>query len=129
MRISDWSSDVCSSDLNGVVRTLQATTQALRLKGHILEFVSPCDFRSIPCPTYPEIRLALTRTKVVGQAIEAFAPDCIHIATEGPLGLAARRWGLEKRYRFQTAYHTPFPAYISALTTPNRTTSCRERMC
>src|SRR3546814_578144 len=108
--------DAWLPQVNGVVRTLQATTQALRLKGHILEFVSPCDFRSIPCPTYPEIRLALTRTKVVGQAIEAFAPDCIHIATEGPLGVAARRWCLEKRYRFTTAYHTQFPDYISART-------------
>ena len=78
--------------------------------------ISPDLFRSIPCPTYGEIRLALATRRAVGARIEAFAPDSLHIATEGPLGLAARRWCLARGYRFTTAYHTQFPQYLAKRT-------------
>jgi len=108
--------DAWAPQVNGVVRTLQAVTAELRRKGHEVGLVSPDQFLSLPCPTYPEIRLALAGTGAVGKAIEAFDPDCIHLATEGPLGVAARRWCLGKGYRFTTAYHTQFPDYLAART-------------
>lgn len=77
-------------------------------------FVTPDRFRSIPCPTYPEIRLALRPGRRLARLIEAAQPCAIHIATEGPLGWAARRYCLKRRVPFTTAYHTKFPEYIQA---------------
>lgn len=76
--------------------------------------VTPGDFRSIPCPTYPEIRLALRPGRKVARLIEQAQPCAIHIATEGPLGWAARRYCLRRGLPFTTAYHTKFPEYIQA---------------
>lgn len=106
--------DAWEPQVNGVVRTLQATVAELRAGGHEVEIVSPDLFRSIPCPTYGEIRLAFAGRRAVGRRIRAFAPQAIHISTEGPLGLAARRWCLKNRFPFTTAYHTRFPDYVAA---------------
>ncbi len=76
--------------------------------------VTPDRFRTIPCPTYPEIRLAVLPGRKVARMIEDFEPDAIHIATEGPLGIAARGHCLRKGYPFTTAYHTRFPEYVHA---------------
>src|SRR5690606_23690389 len=69
-----------------------------------------------PCPGYGEIRLALATAGMVGRRIAAIAPDSLHIATEGPLGLAARRWCVGRGIAFTTAYHTQFPDYLAART-------------
>jgi len=106
--------DAWEPQVNGVVRTLQATVAELRRAGHEVAIVSPDLFRSIPCPTYGEIRLAFAGTRSVARHIRAFAPHAIHISTEGPLGLAARRWCLANRFPFTTAYHTRFPEYVAA---------------
>jgi glycosyltransferase involved in cell wall biosynthesis len=84
--------------------------------GHVVKIISPDLYGSIPCPTYPEIRLALVRARVVGQAIATFGPDAVHLATEGTLCLAARRWCLRSRVPFTTAYHTHFPDYVAQRT-------------
>jgi len=76
--------------------------------------VTPDRFNTIPCPTYPEIRLAVLPGSKTAALIEAFRPDAIHIATEGPLGQAARKHCLARGYPFTTAYHTRFPEYIHA---------------
>ena len=76
--------------------------------------LTPRDFRSVACPTYPEIRLSLLPGRGVGDALRAFAPQCLHIATEGPLGHAARRYCLRHGMRFTTSYHTQFPQYLRA---------------
>ena len=107
-------SDAWEPQINGVVRTLQATIAELRKAGHEVGVVSPDLFRSVPCPSYPEIRLAFAGWRKVGQYIRAFAPQAIHISTEGPLGLAARRWCLRNTFPFTTAYHTRFPEYVAA---------------
>jgi len=83
--------DAWPPQVNGVVRTLRETIRVLELMGHRTEVISPIGFRCIPCPTYPEIRLALVSARRIAEAIEASAPDAIHISTEGPLGIAARR--------------------------------------
>ncbi|MBI0474289.1 glycosyltransferase family 1 protein [Sphingomonas sp. MA1305] len=108
--------DAWQPQVNGVVRTLGATRRELEAMGHEVMVVSPDRFATLPCPTYPEIRLALTGRGGVGRLIRAFDPDAIHISTEGPLGLAARRWCLARGLRFTTAYHTQFPDYLAART-------------
>jgi glycosyltransferase involved in cell wall biosynthesis len=106
--------DAWHPQVNGVVNTY---TQLVRHAGHAdlsLTFVTPEGFRCVPLPTYNEIRLALIRTRHVAQAIDRAKPDFIHVATEGPIGLAARRLLKRERRPFTTSYHTRFPEYISA---------------
>ena len=79
-----------------------------------MHFLTPDGFRSVPCPSYPEIRLALATPLAVARAIEALDPDAIHIATEGPLGHLARRYCRRRRYPFTTSFHTLFPEYLHA---------------
>jgi glycosyltransferase involved in cell wall biosynthesis len=106
--------DAWTPQVNGVVRTLQSVKTELERMGHAVAVISPDQFKSIPCPTYPEIRLALTAS--LGEKIEAADPDAIHISTEGPLGIAARKYCGKKGLPFTTAYHTQFPEYVSKRT-------------
>jgi glycosyltransferase involved in cell wall biosynthesis len=99
---------------NGVVRTLAHTAAWLGRFGHEVRTLTPRDFRSAACPTYPEIRLSLLPGRGVREAIRAFAPQCLHIATEGPLGHSARRYCLRHGLKFTTSYHTQFPQYLRA---------------
>lgn len=105
-------SDAWSPQINGVVRTLEAVCDALRRAGDGVEVIHPGLFRTLPCPTYPEIRLALNVWPSVGRQLAAMSPDAIHIATEGPLGLAARRYCRRAGLPFTTSFHTRFPEYI-----------------
>ncbi len=107
-------SDAWSPQINGVVITLRNTIRELEAEGHTVATITPDGFKSLPCPTYPEIRLALFPGRRVARRIEEFLPDAVHIATEGPLGLAARRHCLRTRRPFSTAYHTQFPEYVHA---------------
>jgi glycosyltransferase involved in cell wall biosynthesis len=88
--------------------------RVLEAHGHKVLVISPDLFHSLPCPTYPEIRLALASVARVGHLLEEFGADAIHLATEGPLCVAARRWCLKNHQPFTTAYHTQFPDYVSA---------------
>jgi glycosyltransferase involved in cell wall biosynthesis len=99
---------------NGVVSTLAQTAAWLGRFGHEVRMVTPKDYRSVACPTYPEIRLAVFPYKKVERDIVAFAPQALHIATEGPLGMSARRFCLRWGVRFTTSYHTQFPQYLRA---------------
>ena len=108
--------DAWHPQTNGVVRTLSTTFEVLRDGGHQVTIISPDQFRSFPAPTYPEIRLALAAPGSVGKQLAKTAPDAIHIATEGPLGLAARRYCINHKVPFTTAYHTQFPDYLSRRT-------------
>ena len=111
--------DAWSPQVNGVVRTLQSVRDELVRQGHDVLIVSPDLFYSMPCPTYPEIRLAFASTGSVGRMLEDFSPQAIHLATEGPVCLAARRWCLARDFPFTTAYHTQFPDYVAARTGVN----------
>jgi glycosyltransferase involved in cell wall biosynthesis len=108
--------DAWAPQVNGVVRTLQSVSVELALMGHDVAVIAPDQFRSVPCPTYKEIRLALATRRSVGARIALAAPDAIHVATEGPLGLAARRFCLDRNLAFTTAYHTQFPDYLARRT-------------
>lgn len=104
--------DAWLPQVNGVVRTYENTTRELRELGHELCLLVPGDFRTIPCPTYPSIRLALNPGPRLRRTLDEFQPDAIHIATEGPLGHAARRYCLKRGLPFTTSFHTQFPEYI-----------------
>ena len=106
--------DAWVPQINGVVRTLMRTRQEVEALGHRVEIISPDLFTNLPCPTYPEIRLAVLPGRRVTRMIDAFQPCAIHIATEGPLGQAARRYCIKRRLPFTTAYHTRFPEYVRA---------------
>ncbi|QNA84975.1 glycosyltransferase family 1 protein [Sphingomonas sp. So64.6b] len=118
MRIA-IATDAWTPQVNGVVRTLQMVRAELERQGHEVLIVSPDLFYSVPCPTYPEIRLAFASTHAVGKMLEDFAPHAIHLATEGPVCVAARRWCLAREFPFTTAYHTQFPDYVAARTGVN----------
>jgi glycosyltransferase involved in cell wall biosynthesis len=106
--------DAWRPQINGVVRSLEHVARHAENLDHRLEFVSPLDFRTLPLPGYPEIRLALAGAGALVRRIENMAPDLIHIATEGPIGLAARRACLRLGLPFTTSYHTRFPEYLRA---------------
>ncbi len=107
--------DAWKPQMNGVVRTLTRTVEELTKAGHRVEVIAPSDgYWTLPLPTYPDIRLAPFAKNDVERRIVRFGPEAIHIATEGPLGQAARslciKWGMP----FTTSYHTKFPEYIKA---------------
>ena len=106
--------DAWEPQVNGVVRTLTRVVKELKAMGHIVEVISPDLFKTFPLPTYPEIQLAIGCYEPVQERFKAFEPEAIHIATEGPIGLAARRICVEWKLPFTTSYHTRFPEYVSA---------------
>ncbi|QTD56779.1 glycosyltransferase family 4 protein [Parasphingorhabdus cellanae] len=108
--------DAWHPQVNGVVRTLDTVIGILRYWGHEVLVISPDQYRSVAAPSYPEIRLAVTRARSVGQRIAEFDADAIHLATEGPLCLSARRWCRRNHRPFTTAYHTQFPEYLAKRT-------------
>ena len=106
--------DAWEPQVNGVVRTLARICRELRDMDDLVEVISPDQFPNFPLPTYPEIKLAVGAFEKVQQRFREFEPEAIHIATEGPIGLAARRICLEWKLPFTTSYHTRFPEYVSA---------------
>ncbi len=106
--------DAWHPQVNGVVRSLEHTAFHAAALGAEIRFLTPADFRTVPMPTYPEIRLALTTSGMVGRRIREVAPDFVHIATEGPIGLMTRSSCLARRQPFTTSYHTRFPEYLAA---------------
>nr|WP_294974287.1 glycosyltransferase family 1 protein [uncultured Pseudomonas sp.] len=104
--------DAWLPQVNGVVTSLRALVAELEEMGHAVGLITPQDFRHCPCPSYPEIPLAWDLWRV-GERIREFAPDCVHLATEGPLGWAARRWLIRRGLKFSSAIHTRFPEYVN----------------
>ncbi len=105
-------SDAWYPQTNGVVRTLDTVGRELRGFGHTVIMITPDQFKSVPCPTYPEIRLSYNAWSTLPAKMDAAMADHIHIATEGPLGLAARRYCLKSGRHFTTSFHTRFPEYL-----------------
>jgi glycosyltransferase involved in cell wall biosynthesis len=106
--------DAWAPQVNGVVRTLEITARDLSALGHTVRMITPLGRRTFPMPTYPEIRLALFQGRALTREIREFAPDAVHIATEGSLGLAARRICRRHGIAFTTAFHTRFAEYVHA---------------
>lgn len=106
--------DAWQPQVNGVVRTLNTTTRVLRALGVEVHVISPLEFNTVPCPTYPSIQLAVLPGEKVRRRITELAPHALHVATEGPLGWAARNFAVELGIPFTTAVHTRFPEYVYA---------------
>src|SRR5690606_37127337 len=107
--------DAWEPQVNGVVRTLSNTMRELRAMGCEIQVISPADYpRTVPLITYSEIWLALGARDDVEDRFLAFAPDAVHIATEGTLGWDARAICLKHKFPFTTSYHTQFPEYVTA---------------
>ena len=104
--------DAWEPQVNGVVTTLRRTRASLGRLGYAVGVFSPDQHSTIPCPTYPEVRLALWPRRKLACDLDECAPDAIHIATEGPLGLAAAAHCDSEGLAFTTSYHTQFPQYI-----------------
>lgn len=105
--------DAWKPQLNGVVRTLDTLGRILTNFGNEVLYITPNEFKSVPLPSYPEIRLSLMPNRKVAKIINEFKPDAIHIATEGPIGRAARRFCKRRRYPFTTSFHTRFAEYAN----------------
>jgi glycosyltransferase involved in cell wall biosynthesis len=107
-------SDAWKPQVNGVARTLAVLEKGLIATGHRVVALTPDLFRTLPCPNEPEVRLAIRARRRLARLLEVLAPDAIHIATEGPLGLVARRYCINRNLCFTTAYHTKYPEYLQA---------------
>lgn len=104
--------DAWLPQVNGVVRTYQQIIPLLEKEGHQVKVIHPEMFKTVPCPTYPEIRLAYAGFKKVEEEIDEFDPDAVHIATEGTIGRFGQKYCKKRHYSFTTAYHTKFPEYV-----------------
>lgn len=108
--------DAWKPQVNGVVRTLDETVSRLRERGHEVMLITPDQFANLPMPFYSEIRLALAPSRGIAKGLASFTPDIVHIATEGPIGWATRRWCLRHDVPFTSAFHTRFPDYVAVRT-------------
>ena len=106
--------DAWQPQINGVVTTLVELVRELQALGHVIEVIHPGQFKTRPCPGYAGIDLAVSPKRVLTQKLDAFAPEAIHVATEGPLGWAARGYCTKRSLRFTTAFHTKFPEILHA---------------
>ncbi|MGO8953532.1 MAG: glycosyltransferase family 4 protein [Rhodomicrobium sp.] len=106
--------DAWKPQVNGVVNTYANVEREAPGAGFSLSFFTPSEFRTVPLPSYSEIRLALVRPSDAARRVEQDRPDCVHIATEGPIGLATRAFCVRAGRRFTTSYHTRFPEYVAA---------------
>jgi glycosyltransferase involved in cell wall biosynthesis len=104
--------DAWHPQINGVVTTLSKTAQTLQSWGHEVLLITPERFKTIPCPTYPEIRLSLVTPATIRKILADFSPHAVHIATEGPLGWMTRTACRQCDFAFTTSYHTRFPEYV-----------------
>ncbi|MGI9523126.1 MAG: glycosyltransferase family 4 protein [Hyphomicrobiaceae bacterium] len=105
--------DAWRPQINGVVRTYERLAASAASFGVELTFLTPSEFRTFPCPTYPEIRLAIPGYHFIIERMACISPDAVHIATEGPIGWMIRRYCLQRAIPFTTAFHTRFPEYLS----------------
>ena len=108
--------DAWFPQVSGVVRALSTMAEHLRAGGDTVEVVGPDRFRNMPMPGYAEIRLAVAPRRGLVRLVEAFAPEVVHIATEGPLGWAMRAICRGRGWAFTTAFHTRFPEYLNVRT-------------
>ncbi|CFX19868.1 GDP-mannose-dependent alpha-mannosyltransferase [Candidatus Filomicrobium marinum] len=105
--------DAWRPQVNGVVRTYERLAEEAAQLDVELTFLTPAEFQTWPCPTYPEIRLALPGYAYIIERMKLIRPDAVHIATEGPLGWMTRSHCIRRGVPFTTSFHTRFPDYLS----------------
>jgi len=120
--------DTYVPQVNGVTTVVHRIAQVLRAAGHAVAVVAPRYPRgadggggggrddelrvfSLPFPPYPSIRLSFAPPRSIAQFLDRFRPDLVHVATEGPIGAAGRRYALRGNLPLVTSYHTDFPQY------------------
>ena len=103
--------DAWTPQTNGVVTTLKQVIAGVEARGHEVRVFEPGQFFTLPLPAYREVKVA-PLPYGLGRALDAYGFDALHVATEGPLGLAARRWALRRGVPFTTSLHTKFPEYL-----------------
>ena len=106
--------DAWRPQINGVVLSLERMSAAARELGAEISFLTPKGFAALPLPGYSEIKLAFPMPGEIARRVESAAPDHIHIATEGPVGLLTRNYCCKRALAFTSGYHTRFPEYISS---------------
>lgn len=106
--------DAWRPQINGVVRTYERLVEELPRLGASVEVLGPSEFRTVPCPTYPQISLAVPDSQRCADLIARVKPDAIHVATEGPVGWMVRSYCRRRGLPFTTSFHTMFPEYIRA---------------
>lgn len=106
--------DAWHPQVNGVVRTYERLTEEAARLGHEITLLTPAEFNTVPCPTYPEIRLSLPGYNYIIERLDLINPDAVHIATEGPIGWMTRRYCKKRGVPFTTSFHTRFPEYVSS---------------
>ena len=106
--------DAWQPQVNGVVTTLVELVQHLRQAGHVVEVIHPGLFRTRPCPGYAGIDIAVRPRRELARRLDALEFDALHLATEGPLGWAARGYAMRRGLSFTTAFHTRFPEILHA---------------
>ena len=106
--------DAWHPQVNGVVRTYERLTEEAAGLGCEITLLTPAEFHTVPCPTYPEIRLALPGYNYIIDRLDLIDPDAVHIATEGPIGWMTRRYCKKRGVPFTTSFHTRFPEYVSS---------------
>ncbi len=106
--------DAWRPQINGVVTTLVELVDQLNAKGHVVEVIHPDLFKTRPCPGYAGIDLAVRPYAQLAKQLDSFKPEAIHVATEGPLGWAARKYCVKHALPFTTAFHTRFPEVLKA---------------
>ena len=106
--------DAWQPQVNGVVTTLIELVRELEQLGHMIQVIHPGLFKTRPCPGYAGIDLAVSPKRLLTERLDAFQPEAIHVATEGPLGWAARSYCLKRGLNFTTTFHTKFPEILNA---------------
>ena len=106
--------DAWKPQVNGVVTTLVELVDGVQQLGHEVAVLHPGLFRTRPCPGYAGIDLAIAPYRSLAKLMDEHMPDAVHIATEGPLGWAARKHCLRRGWAFTTAFHTKFPEILQA---------------
>ncbi len=110
--------DAWHPQVNGVVRTLGHVAREAGALGVDIQFVTPSEFRTLPLPSYPEVRLAFPSPGALERRLDEAKPAAVHVATEGPLGHAMRRICMRRGTPFTTSFHTRFPDYIASRLKP-----------
>lgn len=106
--------DAWTPQVNGVVTTFQNTIKELESRGLQVTVIHPGLFNTIPCPGYKEIQLSILPSGKLNRLIDSLNPDCVHIATEGPLGLAARKILMKRKEKWSSSFHTKFAEYVES---------------
>lgn len=108
-------SDAWHPQVNGVVRTVEYIVEESKKLGHEVDLITSEGLKTYPLPKYAEIKLAPFAGKYVAERIKSFNPECLHISTEGPLGIAARKYCIKNNIEFTTCYHTNYPEYFKTM--------------